>query len=98
MTKDGGAISRDRLAELDAVPHGLIAAREQPGQPLPALPERLRPGPANNNRIAFPGERKGGPCVTTRFELGFCLQLCPCPATHADVLLDLKPPPAGRVL
>jgi hypothetical protein len=32
MTKDGGTVSGDRLAELEAFPHRLVAAREQPLQ------------------------------------------------------------------
>jgi len=31
---DGGPVAGDRLAELDALPHRLVAAREQPRQAL----------------------------------------------------------------
>jgi len=37
VAKDGGAVAGERLAELDAVAHGLVAAREQPRQPLPVI-------------------------------------------------------------
>jgi hypothetical protein len=36
VTKDGAAVAGDRLAELDALPHRLVAPREQPRQALPA--------------------------------------------------------------
>src|SRR4051794_39934532 len=34
VPKDGRAVAGERLAELDAVAHGLVAAREQPRQAL----------------------------------------------------------------
>ena len=41
MTEDGAAVAGDRLAELDAFPHWLVAPREQLAKALPALLERL---------------------------------------------------------
>ena len=41
MTEDGAAVAGDRLAELDAFPHCLVAPREQLAKALPALLERL---------------------------------------------------------
>jgi hypothetical protein len=42
-TKDGGPVSGDRLAELDAVTHCLVLARYQARQALPAFLDRLGP-------------------------------------------------------
>jgi hypothetical protein len=43
MAEDGGTISGDRLTELDAFPHRLVAPREQLTKALPALLDCLRP-------------------------------------------------------
>src|SRR4051794_28906332 len=37
VAKDGGAVAGERLTELDAVAHGLVAAREQARESEPSL-------------------------------------------------------------
>jgi hypothetical protein len=43
VAEDGSAVAGERLAELDVVAQGLVAAREQLAKPLSALLERLGP-------------------------------------------------------